>query len=635
VTTTVEGPDLLGGGGIDDADPVARRHHAWLAFLPEGNHLSPWVWERRHAAIVRIALVQSVFAFLFGLYRGLPPLHAAGESSVIVLCGLWAWRSRGSRAVRSGLATVALVTTSAVLVHTSGGVTEWHFHFFVMVGLITLYQDWAPFIVAIVYVVLHHGVLGSFDPEGVYGTPEAIRAPWQWALLHAAFVLAAAAVHVVAWKLNEDQGRTDPLTGLSNRLGFTDLVDEAIRRTGSVAVLYVDLDGFKAVNDGLGHDAGDDVLRQVSARMRDATRSSDRVARLGGDEFAALLPGVDADGARRIADRILLALGDPLFVHAHHREAHVGGSVGIALSEPGVDGTELVRRADIAMYSAKSAGGGRLALFTDGLEALRRERAALAEDLHHAIERDQLRLVYQPTVDLSTGRVRGVEALLRWDHPERGEVQPSQFIPIAEETGTIVALGAWVIERGVAQLATWRDEAIDISLAVNVSARQLEEPGFVDDLLAVLDAHDVPAYRLVVELTESVLVRDLDDLAARLDLLRMRGVRVAIDDFGTGYSSMSYLRRLPVDIVKIDRSFVRGVATGATESALVRSIVELAETLNIGVVAEGVEEDDQATVLRSLRCQTGQGFFWSRPVAPGAIAGLVQAADDAAVTRTG
>jgi diguanylate cyclase (GGDEF)-like protein len=616
------------------AGPPRSGASAWLRnLLPTGNQLDPPVWERRHRAIVTVALVQSVLVFAFGVYRSVGVLHALAEGLAVAVLAVGARAHTGGKTVRAGLATLSVITASGMLVHQAAGVTEWHFHFFVMVGLITLYQDWTPFLVAVAFVVLHHGVLGTLDPEGVYGTPEAIRAPWRWALLHATFVLAASAVHIAAWRLSEAERNTDPVTGLPNRLGFSDIVDGQLERDrDGVAVLYLDLDGFKNVNDSLGHDAGDEVLRRLAAAVRDAVRPGDRVARLGGDEFGVMLVGVDLAAATAVADRVLRSVAQPVHLPLRHRDVRLAASIGVAMAGAGLGGTDLLRHADIAMSSAKGCGGGRWAVFDDRVEETQREWSELAEDLRHAVERRQLRVVYQPTVRLSDQHVTGVEALLRWDHPTRGPVSPAVFIPIAEDTDEILAIGDWMIEAAIAQVATWQRQGLDISLAVNLSARQLNDPGLPDRVLAHLAAHAVRADRLVVELTESSLVVDLDDAGQRLAELRRHGVRVAIDDFGTGYSSMSYLRGLPVDVVKVDRSFVQAMASGPSAVAVVRSIVELARALELGVVAEGVERPDQARMVESLGCGTGQGYLWSPPVAPEAIPDLVarRALQDAA-----
>ncbi|MCU1368181.1 MAG: diguanylate cyclase/phosphodiesterase [Ilumatobacteraceae bacterium] len=617
--------------------PQTVTDEGWIAYvrevLPKGSLLSPRVWNRRHRAIVNVALVQSLAVLAFGIYRHVGVLHACGEASVVASIAFWARVSTARPAVRSAYATLSLLTASAMFVHQAGGVTEWHFHFFVMVGLITLYQDWVPFIVAIVFVLLHHGVMGAVDPKGVFGTEAAIHAPWKWAMFHAAFVVAAAAVHVAAWRLSEEQGATDPLTGLPNRLGFTDLVDHLTLRRDDAAVLFIDLDGFKRINDGLGHDAGDEVLSRTGARLREVLRSGDHAARLGGDEFAVVLAGVVPAEAERVAGRILVLLSQPIELPAHDREVQLRASVGVAMAEHGVDGVELVRRADIAMYSAKGHGGARWAMFEPELEQLHHERAEFANDLRMAVQHGQLRLVYQPVIDIATDHVDGVEALLRWTHPVHGAVPPLRFIPIAEESGLIVEIGEWVLDAALAQLAAWTADGLhDLSMAVNVSTRQLDEPGFGDRVLARLALHRIEPHRLVLELTESVLVVDLEQMAARLDQLRASGVRVAIDDFGTGYSSMSYLSRLPVDVVKIDQSFVQRLSTSTTEAALVRSIIELASSLDLAIVAEGVEEEAQAAVLRRLNCTTGQGYLWSKPVEADEIPAIVDGRHEPAST---
>ena len=582
------------------------------------------MWERRHRVIVDVALAQAVVIFALGLYRGLPAWHAGGEAGCVAALALFARFAPGPFPIRASYATLSLLSASAMLVHQADGVTEWHFHFFVMVALITLYQDWAPFAVAITFVVLHHAVVGSIDPSGVYGTPAAIAAPWKWALAHGAFVLAAAAVNVAGWRLSETQGVTDGLTGLPNRLGFAELVDRHLARQGRVAVLFVDLDRFKLVNDSLGHDAGDEVLRVFGDRVRDVLRAGEWAARLGGDEFAVMLSDADHEAADRMVGRLQFALGEPVYLSGLAREVHLRASIGIAMSEPGIDGVELIRRADIAMYSAKHQGGGRASVFEHSLEELRRERAELVDDLHRAVTERQLRVLYQPAVDLQSGGVRGVEALLRWDHPTKGDIPPGRFIPIAEETGAIVEIGEWVLRETLRQAAEWRADGIDIKVAVNVSARQLNQPGFVELTLGLLAQHRVDPSQLILELTESVLVADLDEMARMLRALRAVGVRIAIDDFGTGYSSMSYLSRLPVDVVKIDHSFVRRLGEDATDSALVRTVIEMAATLGIDVVAEGVEHDTQADHLIALQCPIGQGFLWSHPVPPGDIPALVR-----------
>ncbi len=335
----------LSVGEISSSPSAAARATKGLrGLLPAGNQLDPRVWERRHHAIVIVALAQSLLVFGFGLWRSVPAPHAFAECLAVAVLAGGARSTALPRSVRSGLATLSLITASAMLVHQAAGVTEWHFHFFVMIGLITLYQDWSPFLVAVAFVVLHHGALGSLDPEGVYGTPEAIRAPWRWALLHGIFVLCASAVHVAAWRLSEAQQNTDQLTGLPNRLGFSDLIDhELARSSGSIAVLHLDVDGFKAVNENLGHVAGDEVLRRLASCLRDAVRPADRIARLGGDEFGLLLPDCEELGAEGVLERM------------RADTSPVCWSVGVAPLEGGGETAEvLVQRADEALYRAKA-----------------------------------------------------------------------------------------------------------------------------------------------------------------------------------------------------------------------------------------------------------------------------------------
>ena len=592
--------------------------------LPKGSQLSPRVWERRHEVIVTVALLQTIGVLCFGVHRGVGALGAAAQASVVGSVALGARFCRAGRAYRSGFATISLLTASSMLVYQADGATEWHFHFFVMIGLITLYQDWVPFFVAILFVVVHHGLVGWIDPTGVFGADAAGKVLWKVALFHVGFIFAAAAVHVAAWRLSEAQGATDPLTGLPNRLGFTDLVDHLAHRHDEVAVLFIDLDGFKQINDGLGHDAGDEVLGRIGSRLREMLRSGDHAARLGGDEFAVVVSDVDPDEASRIAERLLIVISQTILLDGRGREVQIRASIGIAIGDSTISGVDLLRRADIAMYGAKSDGGERWALFDRAVEQQHHERAEFTNDLRIAIKQSQFRLVYQPVVDLASGEIEGVEALLRWSHPVLGDVSPARFIPVAEESGSIVEIGEWVLDAALAQLAAWTADGLaSLTMAVNVSTRQLDEPGFCERVLGRLRAHHIAPFRLTLELTESVLVTNLDQMSARLDELRAAGVRVAIDDFGTGYSSMSYLSRLPIDIVKIDQSFVQRLATSTTEAALVRSIIELASSLNLGIVAEGVEEHAQADVLRRLHCSTGQGYLWSRPVDPALIPGLV------------
>ena len=413
----------------------------------------------------------------------------------------------------------------------------------------------------------------------------------------------------------------DPLTGLANRALFEDRAAQALARArrswSAVWVAFLDLDDFKTVNDSLGHQAGDDLLLQVGRRVAGEMRASDTVARFGGDEFAILLEDLDADEAQVVAERVRAALARPFVVDG--RSLTQRASIGIACAQgpaAAIAAADLLRNADIALYAAKAAGKDTVQHFREDLLSAARLRLDLREDLRRAIDRDELRVVYQPLVELDSGAVNGVEALLRWDHPREGPVSPALFIPLAEETGSIVALGRWMLRRALADLRVLEREQSGLRLSVNISARELQEPDLVDAVADALAEHEVAAERVTLEVTESALVDESGPEAQRLRALRALGVRIAVDDFGTGYSSLSYLHRLAVDVVKIDRSFVDAADSGHTEATLVRSIVELSRSLGLDVVAEGIEREEQLTFLRSTECGLGQGFLFARPSSP-------------------
>jgi diguanylate cyclase (GGDEF)-like protein/PAS domain S-box-containing protein len=412
----------------------------------------------------------------------------------------------------------------------------------------------------------------------------------------------------------------DSLTGLANRALFIDRLEHAMARKRGfalpLAVLFVDLDDFKTINDGLGHGEGDAVLVAVARRLQEVLRSGDTIARMGGDEFAVLVEdAVDADAPNDVAQRILDALQAPF--GRGRNDLFVRASIGMtAWHSTNETAEDLIRNADIAMYTAKSAGKNRIETYEPQMHAAAMARLALRGDVERAWERSEFFVVYQPIVRIADGVSTGVEALVRWQHPERGTVNPTEFIPLAEETGLIVKLGRWVLETACRQVRTWDRRAgmpRELGVNVNVSARQLDEPGFVADVAAILRATRLPAGRLTLEFTENLLLRDTDRTIQTLVQLKSLGVRLAIDDFGTGYSSLSYLRRLPVDEIKIDRSFVAAIGDG-NQIAVVRSIVELAETLRLEIVAEGIETDAQRAALRRLDATLGQGFLFYAPL---------------------
>ena len=744
--------------------------------LPTGSSLPEEAWAGRHRAIVVILWLHVPALLIVGLatHHGLG--HSALESSFVALFAAGATLKRYDKGTRAALATIGLVSSSAILVHFSDGLIEMHFHFFVMVALVTLYQSWTPFLLAIGFVVLHHGTVGVHDSSAVYNHAEAISDPWRWALIHGLFIAGASAAGLAQWKLNEiafdsdrrarraleaaneelgaaqaishigswdwviptgtvwwsdelyrimglspasfapsleaflelvhpeDRARVeeivagavaegsdfdyetritttdesvcwihalgavavdedgkvvkvsgtvqditqrkaleaeiehqafhDSLTGLANRALFIDRLEHALlrraRAESCLAVLFIDLDDFKTVNDSMGHAAGDRLLVDVAHRIGRTLRPADTVARFGGDELAVLLEDLnDVDGAIAAAQRLarlfsssFVVGGTELFIHA---------SIGIAYNK-GVEkksSGELLRDADIAMYEAKRRGKGSYEVFAAGMRVAATERLELKASLKKAVENDELFLHYQPIVDLASGRISGAEALVRWRHPEKGIVPPLDFIPFAEESGLILPIGRWVLEHACRTAAGWTraDGGVAPTVAVNVSGMRLRHPGLLEELTDVLNATGLEPDRLVLEITESVLVQEKELVVERLTELKRLGVQLAIDDFGTGYSSLSYLRDFPIDILKIDKSFIDSVALGPEDSALARAVIKLAQTVNLKVVAEGVEDADQLAALTRLGCPFAQGYLFSRPVEGSTFEALLEDGD--------
>jgi diguanylate cyclase (GGDEF)-like protein/PAS domain S-box-containing protein len=413
----------------------------------------------------------------------------------------------------------------------------------------------------------------------------------------------------------------DPLTGLANRVLFLDRVSHALslvrRHSQTLAVLFVDLDSFKTINDSLGHTAGDRLLITIAERLLTCVRTADTVARLGGDEFALLIEdATDDNAASAVADRVAAAVRHPIQLEG--KDVFVTASIGIATATDEGSASDLLRNADMAMYMAKSRGKARYERFEPGMHAKALERLELQADLRLALDRGgEFTLLYQPIVMLQTGDVKGVEALVRWNHPERGVLTPMQFIPLAEETGLIVPLGRWVLREACRQAALWqarRGTGHPLTLTVNVSGHQLQYEAVVDDVRRALSDSGLDPRQLVLEITESVLMQQNEVILERLRALKAVGIRLAIDDFGTGYSSLGYLQRFPVDILKIDKAFVDDIGSAGTEPALVRAILALGETLQLQTIAEGIEQSRQLSGLQELGCEMGQGFYFARPV---------------------
>jgi diguanylate cyclase (GGDEF)-like protein len=802
----------------------SKRLSHLLAYLPSGRALPPDVWRRRHAAILILLWLHAAGITWYALVTGNGWSHSLFEATPIIAAALLAGVSALPRRLRALIATLGLISCSTLLVHLSGGFIELHFHFFVMVVVIALYQDWLVFLFAVAYVVLHHGVIGALYPAEVYNHPDAWAHPWRWAAIHGIFVLAISAAALVNWRIIEGAHATadaatsahareqaaraaaelaqrrlavqydasrvlaecvtveevapqilavigrgfdwdlgtfwildreaesltcvatwelapgwlpdfvpanhersasttaliehgawvhgvpewchdvaairtasatrldmaqpgtiscrlafpirtrsgvigliecfaqrwlppdgdqtklaatlgrqigerldrqaveeavrhrafhDALTDLPNRTSFAVRLEEALaraeRETTRLAVLFLDLDGFKLINDSLGHAAGDDLLTALAERLAGELGPSCTLARLGGDEFTVLIEGLSVPAeAAQVAERLRDAVRRPFVLGEH--EVFVSISIGVALSEPDQHKSagDLLRTADIAMYRAKAAGKDQTVCFDEVMQTEAVARLALATELHQAVERDELKVYYQPEVELGSGRIVGVEALVRWQHPIQGVVSPAQFIPFAEESGLITTIGRHVLRQACRQAHTWQQWYPDqpLLVTVNLSARELCDQTLVDDVTTILNETGLAPTSLRLEITESAALADIEKTIATLTALRALGVRLAVDDFGTGYSSLSHLRQLPFDTVKIDRSFVRGIDRDAEAAAIVQAVTALAHALRLDVTAEGVETEAELVEVTRLGCDRVQGFLVGRPAPP-------------------
>jgi diguanylate cyclase (GGDEF)-like protein len=424
----------------------------------------------------------------------------------------------------------------------------------------------------------------------------------------------------------------DGLTSLPNRETFNELLHHAIeaarRYQRRFAVLFIDLDRFKIINDSLGHEAGDILLVEIATRLRQSLRSSDIVARLGGDEFVVILEetGNNHEEVAQIARELLSVLSQPLQLSGH--ECHTTASIGIAMyPDDGTDVHTLTKNADMAMYLAKEDGKNDFRFFTKEVKMQSIERLMLETALRHALERNQFSLQYQPKVDLATRQITGVEALLRWAHPERGMLPPAQFIPLAEETGLIVPIGRWVLREACVQNMAWQRRGLrPVSMAVNLSPRQFVDENLLNDIDEALAASGMSPVLLQLEVTEGMVMRNVPRAIKILDAIHNRGIRLAIDDFGTGYSSMSLMKQFPIDTIKIDRSFVRDLPDDSEDQAIAQAIISMGKALGMTVVAEGVETIGQEAFLRDHACDEMQGYLFSKPVSPAQLADLLRSA---------
>jgi diguanylate cyclase (GGDEF)-like protein/PAS domain S-box-containing protein len=729
---------------------------AVIASLPRGKTLPPRVWARRHRTLVWLVWAHAVALPLFGLAQGYGLRHSLFEGLPIACFGLFAMVPGRSQRFRASMVSLGLLTSSGVLVHLWGGQIEAHFHFFVMVTILATYEEWLPYLLAVAYVVLHHGTVGIFDSHSVFNHQAAYDNPWKWAAIHGTFIVALCIANVIGWRMNEDlrddmriseerfrsafeqapigmaivepdgsfarvnrafstttgydvdsligmkmvelvpqdareeyrqtwserdrgelerrfmradgsigwglwqrttasdgqfllqcvdiserkhaeqqlelAARADALTGVPNRTRFLELLRESIAiwtpSDRQVAVIFLDLDDFKIINDSLGHGAGDRLLAETARRLERVLRPGDSLARFGGDEFTICLGDLaDSDHALRITERLLGVLRPPFVLDGERR--YLTASVGITLTgSPEADPEELLRDADAAMYRAKELGKARCEVFDESMRRRAVERLELETSLRGALERNELRLVYQPKVQLTGERIVGVEALLRWDHPKHGTIPPLKFIPLAEASGLIVPIGAWVVEEACRAAARWQREfeRKDLIIAVNLSPRQLGSTELVDTVRNAIEDSGLAPSTLCLEVTESALMADITSARETLHELKELGVMLAVDDFGVGHASLKQLKQLlPVDMLKIDKSFVDGLTTDIEDRAIIEAVIILAGSLGLNTVAEGVEDAGQADALRDLHCQLAQGYHFSRPVTPDAISALLDA----------
>jgi diguanylate cyclase (GGDEF)-like protein len=608
-----------------------------------GGSLPPWL--SRRLGLTRLglpgtedpaqdpALIARSLAFLFlsgatvSLVWLMLPHAASSDDTVVLGMTLGAYATglilitgfdRLPPVVYKGAITLAtVVITGALYANHENGSTYVLYYFWATVYAYAFFSIWqSAFQTALVGLAFALVLVLQKD----IWTAEVAR----WLLVMSTTVVAGTLVRYLTGTLRH-RSLHDPLTGLPNRRLYLQRLDDALQRglqdsrARPVAVAFLDLDNFKYINDSLGHHVGDALLVGVSERLAGTLRPEDMTARFGGDEFALLCLDVEDEAAAlAIGERINAALEQPFAVDGY--ELHVSASVGVALAREGEDnGDSLLRDADAAMYAAKQHGRARCELFGEPLRERATERLVLENDLRRAIERDELQVFYQPIVALGSGQVKGVEALVRWLHPERGMVSPLEFISIAEDTGLIVPIGEFVLDQALGQIAAWDADGgplAGVYASVNVSARQLPNSALLLMVDRTLARHSVDPGRLTLELTESVLMEQGLAPTATMSALRQLGVRLALDDFGTGYSSLSYLQRFPLDVLKIDRAFVSGIGSKGREEAITGAIVTMAGALGISVVAEGIETVTQLNALQELGCPLGQGYLFARPAPP-------------------
>jgi diguanylate cyclase (GGDEF)-like protein len=458
-----------------------------------------------------------------------------------------------------------------------------------------------------------HSISRAFE----VGACDYITKPFNWSVLkhRTARMLTAATAEQKIRHL----AYHDTLTGLPNRMLFIDRIDQAIsraqRENGQFALLFLDIDHFKVINDSMGHAAGDQLLNIVSQRLKDVLRKTDTVARLGGDEFTIIIEELgEAELVISVAKNILETLDKPIEIN--EKEVHIGGSIGIAMyPQDGENFGTLLKNADTAMYKAKDQGRQTFQFYAHEMSLKAMQRLDLENQIRSALKNQEFIVYYQPKVNLVSGQCQGMEALVRWQHPQRGLIAPSEFIPLAEETGLIIQLDEWVVRTACLQFKAWKANDFPVNnLSVNISARHFKEGGLLTHCKKIIQETEITPRHIEIELTESALVDNYQSAKKILNEIHEMGVRIALDDFGTGYASMSYLKEFPFDTVKLDRSFVQGIPDDRESTAIVKAMIELAKALNLNIVAEGIETDQQKYFLTDHGCSFGQGYLWSKPV---------------------
>jgi diguanylate cyclase (GGDEF)-like protein len=601
-------------------------------WLPRGSRLPDDVWRGRHRAITALLIAHAPGLLAFGLLTGEPVGRTVTLACMPLVAAAVACLPELGRAWRSCAAVLGLMLCSSSVVALSGGATEAHFHFFVMVPVMALYEEWLPFGLGVVYVLIEHGVLGTLDSQAVYSSS---GSPWDRAAIHAAFFAAACGGALVNWRLHErardrrdaldaqlaHQAGHDALTGLPNRAALLDagarlFADPRLQGRGA-AVLILDLDRFREVNDTLGHAYGDHLLIEVATRLTATLDGGRMFARLGGDEFAVLLTDVDAVAAEEFARQLRLSLSGNAVIDGIGVDVDV--SIGVGVAECGtVEMGRLLQQADVAMYQAKRIVSG-VCVYDPAEDVNTRERITLLGDLRRAIDDGELVIHLQPKVDAVRRELAGVEVLVRWQHPELGLLPPGRFVPAVEHTGLVLPMTYAVLDLALAWVRGWLDRGRRIEVAVNLSTRCLGDEELPDRIAAALEAHGVPADLLRMEITESAIITNISQAREIVTRIHGLGVRFSIDDFGTGYSSMNYLRRAPIDEVKVDRSFVMAMLANEEDHTLVRSTIDLGHSLGLKVCAEGVEDQDTLDELVRLGCDLIQGYHLAKPMSAEAL----------------